>query len=245
MKRWFRRTLRAFGFELPFTRVICPEDVKTITIDGQWRAKVTTRRMFVFLEVPDEGDLRDFVPVDPAVDHESAIHESSDALEIGRRRIKGGTCVYWKPREPIVPYALHLHQRTWSAPAWDTKDMLCTELRCRMRTGIIALEMAAPMVFQAAVAFRRPRWRRLRTERSLVKYALRQLEGAGSRPGIRENRQKLEWKVVGPRVGDRFICIAFTAEGLAEWQHRLKHTSVSGRLRSVFGSAAPTTLFTR
>jgi hypothetical protein len=241
MTRWFRRMLRTFGFELPLTRVICPEEVKTITIDAQWRAKVTIRRMFVFLEVPDDGDLRDMVPVDPAADHESAIHESSDSLEIGRRRIKGGTCVYWKPREPIVPYALHLHQHTWSSPAWDTRDMLCTELRCGMRTGIIALEIAAPMLFQAAVAFRHPRWRRLTRERRLMKYALRQLDGAGSRPAIRENRQKLEWKVVGPRVGDRFICVAFTAEGLAEWRHRLKQTSLSGRLRSLFGSAVPTT----
>ena len=32
-----------------------------------------------------------------------------------------------------------------------------------------------------------------------------------------------------------------TEEGLAEWRHRLKQTSLSGRLRSLFGSAVPTT----
>ena len=242
--RLLRRTLRGFGFDVPFTKVVCPEVVKTVSIDGQWRATVTVNRTLVFLREPEEGDLRDAFPIDPVTDYDCSIHESSDAMEITRRRVKGGTFVYWQPREAVVPYALYTHKQTWSTPGSDTETTLFTEMECDTRTGILAIEMIAPMTFQSAVAFKRPRWRRLNTERRLMKYALEQLDTSRSRPVIRDNRQRAEWKIVGPRVGDRFICIAFTAEGLEEWQQRLRVTSLAGKLKGMFGgrSAEPTSI---
>ena len=239
MTRWFRRSLRRIGFDLPFTRLVCPEEVKTITVDAQWHAKVTVRRMLVFMDLPEDGDLRDIVPVDPYRDADSSIIESPDASDIGRRQVSSGTCVYWRPHEPIVRYALYTHQRSWSSPAWDAKDVLWTELRCTDRTGIMAVEMIAPTAFQAAVAFKVPGWRQLGTERRLMKYALQQIDTSRSRPIIRDARQRVEWKVTAPQIGDRYICIAFTAEGLAEWQQKLKETSVKGRLRRLLGMRPP------
>jgi hypothetical protein len=192
--------------------------------------------MFVFLAEPEDGDLRDVIPVDPESDVECTIHESPDAEEIGRRRAGSSTCLYWRPREPIVRYALYAHQQSWSSPARDAQTTLYTEMRCGMRTGILALDMVAPVTVEAAVVFKHPRWRRLATERSLVKYALAQIDSAPLRPAIRDNRQRVEWRVVAPRIGDRYICIAFTAEGLADWQQRLDATSVTGRMRGLFGA---------
>ena len=235
MTYWLRRTLRRFGLDVPFRAVVCPEEVKTIAIDAQWHAKVTVRRMLVFLSDPADGDLRDIVPIDPDTDRESSIMVSPDAMDIGRRPVKSGTCVYWSPREPIVRYAAYMHQRSWSSPADDVRDVLYTEVHCQMRTGIMALEIIAPTAFQTAVAFKEPKWRRVGTERRLMKYALRQIDTARSRPIIGEARQRVEWRVNGPKVGDRYICIAFTAEGLEDWQRRVRETSFTGRLRRLLG----------
>jgi hypothetical protein len=234
MTRWIRRALRQCGFDLPFRPVVCPEEIKTITIDAQWRAKVTVRRMLVFLDLPEEGDLRDIVPVDPDTDAECSILESPDALDVGRRPAASGTCVYWWPREPLARYALYTHQRSWSSPAWDSKEVFYTELLCHGRTGIMALEIVAPTAFQAAVGFKAPWWTRFASERRLMKHALRQIDTSRVRPIIRDARQRVEWRVVEPRAGARYICIAFSPEGLAEWQQRVAATSVSGRLRRLF-----------
>lgn len=242
--RVLRRALRLIGFEIPFGNVVCPEVIKTVSVDGQWRATITVHRTLVFLDEPAEGDLRDAYPIDPVVDYDCAIHESSDATEIERRRARGGTFVYWQPREEIVPYALYAHKQTWSTPASDTETTMYTEMSCDTRTGILAIELIAPMTFQTAVAFKRPRWPRLNTERRMMKYALDQLETSRSRPVIRDNRQRAEWKVAGPRIGDNYVCIAFTAEGLEEWQQRLRETSFLGKLKGLFGgrSAEPTSI---
>jgi hypothetical protein len=146
----------------------------------------------------------------------------------------GGTVISWTPRDRVVPYALYFHKQSWSSEASSTDTTLFAELRCDVRTGVMAVEMVAPMAFQAAVAFKRPRFRRMDTERRLMKYALEQLEFSGSRPGIRDGQQRVEWKVVAPRVGDRYVCVAFTAEGLDEWRKHIDDTSVRGKLRRLF-----------
>jgi hypothetical protein len=64
-----------------------------------------------------------------------------------------------------------------------------------------------------------------------MKYALAQLEVSRQRPLIRDAGTRVAWKVSSPRVGERFVCIALTAEGLAAWQQELKDTSIAGRLR--------------
>ena len=62
-------------------------------------------------------------------------------------------------------------------------------------------------------------------------YALAQLETGRSRPVIRENRQRAEWRFEGPRTGDRYVCIAFTAEGLEAWRQHLRETTFGARLK--------------
>jgi hypothetical protein len=240
MARWLRRTLRRYGIGLPFRHVVCPDQSKVIRVDADWRATVTVQSTLVFLDLPGEGDLVDFYPIDPD-DLDSVIHESPDARELGRRRHGEGTLVYWEPRENPVRYAAYFHKRSWSSPGWEGKASLYTEIRCEMRTGVQTLEVVAPVRFDTALAFKRPRWRVLKTERSLVKYALTQHDSVRERrPVIRDNGQRVEWKVIGPGVGDRYICIAFTAEALEEWRQRLKNTSLMGRLRRLFTSSVPT-----
>lgn len=229
MKRWFRRVLGRYGIDVPFADVICPQHVKTIHVGEDARIEVTVQRLLVFLGLPRPGDLRDVVPITP--DGESVIHDSPDAHELLRTSTRHGTFVYWAPREPIVPYALYVHQHGWSSAGSPVEAALYTEFRCETRTGTVGLEIITSGRFETAVAFKRPRWRRLSTGHSLVKYALTQLESGSERPAILDDGTRLEWKLVGPRVGERYLCVAFQQDGVALWQKRLQAASLAARLR--------------
>jgi hypothetical protein len=135
------------------------------------------------------------------------------------------------PRDPIVEYAVYTHERSWNTPADEVRDVLCTELACHGKVAVMAIEIVAPVTYEAAVAFKRPRWHWLASERQLMKHALMQLEVGRSRPTIAEPRTRISWKVSRPRNGDRFVCVAFTASGLAAWRQELADTSFGTRLR--------------
>ena len=231
MTGWIRHTLRRFNIDLTFRGVVCPEETRTISIDPQWRATTTIRRQMVFLTQPRDGDLVDIVPFDPGAGSATRLLESADSRDIGRRAMGKNTRVYWTPRVPIVKYAVYTHERSWIAPADEVRDVLCTELICRHKVASMGIEILAPSTYQTAVAFKRPFWHSLATERQQMKYALAQLEVSRQRPLIRDAGTRVAWTVSSPRVGERFVCIALTADGLAAWQQELKDTSIAGRLR--------------
>lgn len=231
MTGWIRRSLRRLNIDLTFRGVVCPEEARTISIDPQWRATTTIRRQMVFLAEPDEGDLMDIVPFDPAAGGATRLLESADSRDVGLRSMGKNTRVYWTPRAPIVKYAVYTHERSWMAPANDVRDVLCTDLVCRHKVASMTIEIVAPATYQAAISFKRPRWHSLATERQQMKYALAQLENGRQRPLIRDAGTRIAWKVSSPRIGERFVCIALTAEGLAAWRQELKDTSIAGRLR--------------
>lgn len=235
MTRWLRRGFRRIGIDIPFRHVVCPEELKRITIDLQWRATVTTRREMVFLEQPGDGDLYDIVPVDSQAGGDSHLLESPDAVDIGHRRVSGHVRLYWQPRDSIVKYAVYTHERSWNTPAEDVREVLCTELTCQSRVAVMAIEVVAPVTYETAVAFKLPSWHWLATERRLMKHALTQIDVSRSRPIIDATRTRVSWKVTSPRIGDRFMCIAFTPRGLASWQQALDDTSIGGRVRRLFG----------
>lgn len=231
IKRSLRRVLRRCGIDIPFRQMICTDDVKSVCIGSEMGAKVTVRRMLVFLDLPETGDLHDTIPVEAGTDPKSAFYASPDAVEIGRERRGSAVLVRWRPRSLIIPYGIYMHEYVWHPPGTYGGPALYTEIPCDMRTGMLVFEMLTPGTFQTAIVFRRPRWPRLTTERSLVKYALRRLDAAGERPVITDAGKRLEWKLAGPKVGDRYICVAFHANGVAQWQERLRATSFVGRLR--------------
>jgi len=231
MTRWIRRTLRRFNIDVPFHGVVCPEEARTVSIDPQWRATTTIRRQMVFLTQPGDGDLVDIVPFEPGAGSATRLLESPDSTYLGHRAMGKNTVIYWTPRQPIVRYALYTHERSWIAPADEVRDVLCTELVCRHKVASMTIEILAPATYQAAVAFKLPRWHWLATERRLMKHALAQLEVNRSRPLIRDAGTRVAWKVSSPRIGERFVCISLTANGLAAWRQELKDTSIAGRLR--------------
>jgi hypothetical protein len=238
MKQWLRRTLRRCGIELSFADVICTEHVKTIAVAADGRTDVTIRRALVFLAPPQPGDLRDLIPIDRDTDPDSVSLISPDSTEVGRTRCRSGIQVYWVPREPVVPYALYAHESGWSSPGWFAEAAMYTELRCETRTGMMHLEFATPNRIEIAIAFKRPRWRHLKTERSLVKYALTESE-SHRRATVSEDRCRATWRVVGPRIGDRYVYVVFGENGVQQWQQRLEATSLTARMRRLLRPLIP------
>jgi hypothetical protein len=233
MKRWFRRVLRRCGMHVPFADVVCPEHAKSIRFIDDGRIEVIDRRSLVFLGLPEPGDLRDDLPL--AGDADSAPYVSPDAMELYRTSTRTGTQVCWMPREPLVRYALYAHQHGWISPGGAVDGAAFSEFRCDMKTGHARLSMITPARFEAAVVFKRPRWRRLTSERALVKYALAHLEqGEGDHPAIVEDGSRMEWNVAGPAVGDRYICVAFLQNGVQLWRDRLESQTLAARMRRLF-----------
>ena len=235
MKRLVRRLLRRCGLALPYADVICAEHAKYLGIDATGQARVTVQKKLVFLNVPEDGDLFDTCPLDPDVAFETFRLNSPDASEIGRRRVgRKAIAVEWKPRSPITRYALYDHEYSWAPQGAFNQDAVWCEFQCEeTRTGVFLFEMITPQEFSAAVVFERPRWTRLNTERKLLKYALKQLDGNAERPGIVDNGQRVSWKILGPKKNVRYICVAFHQNGVILWKDRLKKSSLTGGIRQL------------
>ena len=239
MLRVLRRTLRHAGIALPFSDVICPEHAKAICIDSTWRAEATVRQRLVFLDMPRRGDLEDTCPLEGGATADSLRYHSPDSMEIGRRRAgRQAVTIQWEPRSPVTRYALYDHQYSWALPGSFEQLALFTEFEFRVRTGVFVFEMVTPQAFEAAIVFERPNWTRLNTERRLVKYALKQLDAGAERANILDHGARVEWRILGPRIGVRYICAAFHQNGAVLWKDRLQKSSFAGGVRQLFARAS-------
>jgi hypothetical protein len=236
-----RSLLRRCGIALPFSNAICADYVKTISIDRDWRAQATVKQALVFLDVPESGDLHDTCAVDPGLALESFVFQSPDAVEVGRRKLgRNAIVATWEPRTRVTPYAIYDHQFSWFPSGSHSQPALSTEFHCDQKTGTFMFEMITPESFEAAVVFERPRWPLLNSEKQLIKYALTKLETGAERASILNNGQRVEWKILGPKLGTRYICVVFHHNGVLLWQDKLKKGTLLGRLRELFGRLAPT-----
>jgi hypothetical protein len=232
MWRRFRAAMERLGIHLPFAGVICVQGTQTISIDEEWRASITTQRKLVFIEQPSAGDLRDkFGMARPA---SSAIYSSPDAVELGREETaRGSVTIYWWPRDPVALYALYEHENRWRPTTTFNESVLCAEYECDMRTGAFSIECLAPASFEAAVVFKRPRWPRRLTERTLIASALKRLTAPAEALRILEDGRRIQCDIPGPKVGERYIFVAFRTCGVADCERWLYDTSIFSRVRRV------------
>lgn len=212
-----------------FKDVICPQHTKTVWLRADGQVETTILRTLVFLESPWPGAMRDVVARQANPD--TVLYESPDARGLERQSSGDAAFVYWTPRTAVVPYALYDHQLRWTSLGATREPSVYTDVHCETRTGILAVEMVTPATFEAAVVFKRPRWRNLATEHSLMKHALKQLESGGQKPTLTENGSRLLWHVPGPRINERYVCVAFHEGGVALWQKRLAANSFTARLK--------------
>ena len=240
LKRLVKRSLRLCGIRLPFSDLICAEHVKSICIGPDGKAKVTVQEKIVFLEAPEIGDLHDTCTVDQETTFENFIRQSPDSVEGSRRRVGSTTFVMdWMPKALVTRYALYEHEYTWFPAGSQFQPALFTEYQCDKRTGHFLCEFITPQMFEAAVVFERPRWPLLNTERRVMRYALKQIEAGGGRPSICDNGQRIEWRIAEPKIGTRYMCVAFHGNGLLLWNDNLQKNSIAGRVRRLVGRFAP------
>ena len=212
-----------------FKDVICPQHTKTVWLRADGQIETTIARTLVFLKAPRPGAMRDVVALPPKP--EAIMYDSPDARGLERKTQGKTAFVYWTSRTPVVPYALYDHQLRWTSPGPTRDAAIYTDLFCEVRTGVLALEVVTPAMFEAAVVFKRPRWRTLTTEQQLIKHALKQLESGGQKPALTENGARLQWSVAGPRADERYVCVAFHEGGVALWQKRLAANTFTARLK--------------
>ena len=240
LRRFVKRALQRCGVRLPFSDVICAEHVKSICIGPDGRANITVHEKLVFLEQPEIGDLRDTCSVDSETTFENFIRHSPDSVEWGRRRI-GSTAfiIDWMPKSVVTRYGLYEHEYSWFPAGSHLQPAIYAEYCCETRTGHFLCEFVTPQAFEAAVIFERPRWTPLNTERRVVSYALKQIEAGAARPALRDNGQRIEWRIAEPVIGKRYMCVAFHQNGMLLWNDNLNKNSFAGRMRRLVGRFAP------
>ena len=235
-----KRLLRRCGIKLPFSDVICAEHVKSIVIGPDGRAKVTVQEKLVFLNPPALGDLHDTCTVDQETTFENFILQSPDSVEGGRRRLGSSTFIIdWLPKAAVTRYGLYEHEYSWFPAGSHLQPALFADYTCETKTGNFLCEMITPQAFEAAVVFERPRWQRLNTERKIVRYALKQIEAGRGGPSICDNGARMEWRIAEPKIGARYMCVAFHQNGMLLWNDDFAKNSFGGRMRRLVGRFAP------
>ena len=116
-----------------------------------------------------------------------------------------------------------------TAPACGPRDDLLVR----------SLITITPQAFEAAVVFERPLWPLLNTERRVMRYALKQIEAGGGRPSICDGGRRIEWRIAEPKLGTRYMCVAFHQNGMLLWNDNLQKHSLAGRIRRLVGRLAP------
>ena len=240
LKGLVKRPLARCGIKLPFSGLICPAYLKSISIGPDGRSKVTVQEKLVFLDTPEIGDLHDVCTVDDETTFENFIRHSPDSVEGGRRKLRPGSFVVdWMPKTAVTRYALYEHEFSWFPAGSQLQPALFTEYVCERRTGHFMCELITPQAFEAAVVFERPRWPPLNTEKRVMRYALKQIEAGAGRPSICDNSQRIEWRIAEPKIGTRYMCVAFHQNGLLLWNDTLQKNSLAGMIRRLFRRVAP------
>ena len=235
-----KRLLRRCGIKVSFSDVICAEHVKSIVIGPDGRAKVTVQEKLVFLNPPDVGDLHDTCTVDQETTFDNFILQSPDSVEGGRRRLGSNTFIIdWMPKAAVTRYGLYEHEYSWFPAGSHLQPALFADYTCETKTGNFLCEIITPQAFEAAVVFERPRWTRLNTERKIVRYALKQIEAGKGGPSICDHGARMEWRIAEPKIGARYLCVVFHANGMLLWNDDFAKNSFGGRMRRLVGRFAP------
>jgi hypothetical protein len=226
VRRWIRAATARIGIRLPCRGVICVHGTQSVSLDSQGHAEVTFRKVLVFLETPEAGDLRDVYALGSDTATSATILVSQDAVEVFREeRAPGMLEIVWLPREPVGLNTLYEHQHGWRPSATFDDPAVCIEYDCNMPTGAFTIELASAVQFEAAVLFKRPRWPRRLTGRHIVSAALQQLKMPGPAPQISPDGTMMVGELHAPRVGDRYLLVAFRRCGVADCEQWLKRSS--------------------
>ncbi len=117
------------------------------------------------------------------------IRQSPDAIDTAQRlRGKDTVVIDWKPKGDVVPYAFVRSPVQLVSTRLAFAAGAVRRVPVRKANGHFVLEMVTPQDFEAAVSFPRPGWLHMRSQRTLIKYALKKLETGAEPPDHRRRR---------------------------------------------------------
>jgi hypothetical protein len=230
VRRWIRAASARVGIRLRFKGAICVQGTQWVSIDATGHAEIKFRKLLVFLQQPEAGDLRDVYALGSGNSTSTIIYTSPDEVEIFREEPAPGRLeIAWMPRLPVMPNTLYEHHHGWRPSATFADPAICVEYDCNMPTGTFTIEVASATQFDAAVLFKRPRWPARLTGRHIVSAALQQLKMPGPMPQISSDGATVIGEVNAPCVGDRYLLVAFRRCGVADCEEWLMRSSLLGR----------------
>lgn len=215
-------SFREIGHERFRSERVCTKHQKRINVSKDRTAWVTVKRTFVFLEQPSDDDLYDSYSIDPTLEIKSFQYHSEDAAEIGRRRTSlSGISIFWRPKSPIRPFVPYTHSDAWSPPVRYDQPAGFSSFVCTENVGEVDIRLDLPFDVEHVYLFRRPRWKKLNTDDSYMRYALKNADFRWGSADILSNRRVLTWRMYNPPVGRTYDCVFFEKGGLMYWRKRL------------------------
>ena len=225
--------LRRFGLNRLRSDRICTYHHKTVDIDDNLHAMVTVTQNWVFLEEPDQQDLSESYSIDPKLSIHDFPYCSPDGVEVSRKRTgKGSVTIFWQPRDPIIPFTEYVHRDEWTPPVPYDQPACYTEYHCVYKTGYFQTVVRAPFMIESAIVFKRPSFRRLRSDNDFMRFAIRKRHRSWGTWQIQKDGHGLLWTIVNPHVNKSYVCVFFKVGGKHYWEKRLSEASVWNNLRS-------------
>lgn len=234
------QVLRQFGLARFPTMRICMRFARVTEIAADFHARIRDEQRWLFLGNPKPHELVEVHSIAPELTLERFSYRSSDGIEVGRRYISNHRiAIQWRPKQTIVPFTEYTHVEEYVPPFSYDAPAFYTEYHCLFETGEFAALIKSPSSLEHAVAFRRPRLRKLGNDRCFMEYVLRANNIRYGSFDFSEDRKSASWTMTNPQPGYSYIAVFFRSGGVSDWQAILSRESTGARIRRRFFDCMP------
>lgn len=234
--RWVIRksTFREF-FIQEAPHVVCSKSSHLIEVQQEGTANWKVSRTLIFLRMPGGKDLRDLLEMDKSFPLKDAYYLSPDSEELGRQRVREQRiAIFWAPKKRIYPFEPFEHTYEWVAMTSHTDLGNYKTTMIDLNTGYHESVVKTPYPIEYVMAFKKPRWKKLKTERDIYDYAFRCKNRACPQPQI-INSHSFRWEIHIPQLGAKYFCVFFREGGVDYWQRRIQETRKFSRVLALLG----------
>jgi len=218
---------------------ICTQNLHFLEVQrngkGVWRGS----RVLIFLKVPEHKDLRDLLSLDRPFPPGDLYYFSPDSDEIDRVRVdKDRVAIFWSPKRTIYPFESYEHTCHWLANTSHADPGNYKIFSIDLQTGYHKTVVKTPYLIEHVMAFKGPRWKKLRREIDVYKYGFKHKAPGCPQPRIINDKHGFEWEIHTPELGRAYFCVFFKEGGVEHWQREIRESRLVRRiLRFVRGGS--------
>ena len=218
-------TFKTFGIQKT-TNAICIRSSHVLEVQENGEGKWKILRQIVFLKEPREKDLRDLFEMDQPFEIKSFHYSSPDSNEIGRALVKGNRlAIFWSPKKKIYPFEACEHSYEWVAKTSHADPGNYKTTIIDLDTGYHESIVKIPYPIEYFFAFKKPRWRRLRTEKHIYKYAF-QCKAPDCPQPKSIDPYCFRWEIHSPELGSTYFCVFFREGGVEYWKKKIHESNI-------------------